>query len=165
MQDSGTGTENNLNLPAAEADTPERSSNEPYKVGYGRPPLHTRFQKGSQGNGKGGRKKRATTIEEALAAEIAKVIEVRVNGKVKKMTVAEAIAQAVARRAISSDKGALAILKAVHSNAVRGESDTGDITEATSPEHTQRTIYNFLERVAQDAGIPVEQLTRSGADK
>jgi hypothetical protein len=41
-----------------------------YKVGPGRPPLNTRFQKGQSGNPGGRGTKRLQEIEEARAAEL-----------------------------------------------------------------------------------------------
>jgi hypothetical protein len=46
----------------------------PYAVGYRKPPLHTRFQKGRSGNPEGGRrhKKLAVLLEEALDRPVAR---------------------------------------------------------------------------------------------
>jgi hypothetical protein len=41
----------------------------PYQVGYGKPPLHTRFQKGKSGNPSGRRRRAATERAKALALE------------------------------------------------------------------------------------------------
>jgi uncharacterized protein DUF5681 len=49
-----------------------------YEVGYGKPPLHTRFQKGKSGNPKGrprGKKNMSTLLSTALNASIVRRCE------------------------------------------------------------------------------------------
>src|SRR5438105_15886877 len=61
-----------------------------YLVGYGKPPLHTRFQKGRSGNPNGrprGRKNMSTLLSDALNGSVV-VVE---NGRRKKITKREAI--------------------------------------------------------------------------
>jgi hypothetical protein len=70
-----------------------------YKVGYGRPPKHTRFKKGQSGNPKGrpkGRKNWATIIDETLNRKVM----VRVGGKTKRMTASQCIIEKTIQQAI-----------------------------------------------------------------
>lgn len=80
-----------------------------YKVGYGKPPLHTRFQKGRTGNPRGrprGSKNLATAIAEALAEPVI-VIE---NGKRRMITKRNAIIAQLVNRSAQADPRATKLL-------------------------------------------------------
>lgn len=59
--------------------------NQPYKVGYGRPPLKTRFQPGVSPN-PNGRPKGARSLATDLKEELNERVEIREGGKVRRMT-------------------------------------------------------------------------------
>src|SRR5215470_17971203 len=64
----------------------------PYKVGYGRPPLHTRFRKGRSGN-PGGRPRRAARegVKALALREAYRRITVKENGRALAMPAIQAI--------------------------------------------------------------------------
>ena len=73
-----------------------------YEVGYGKPPKHTRFQKGRSGNPKGrpkGKKNLKTELEEELMERIV----VREGGKAKKVSKQRAILKGQAAKAAQGD--------------------------------------------------------------
>src|SRR3954466_6434232 len=83
-----------------------------YEVGYGKPPLHTRFQKGRSGNPKGrprGKKNMSTLLSAALDAWII-VVE---NGRRKKITKREAIVTQLVNKSASADLKATQIVLAM----------------------------------------------------
>src|SRR5256885_8603942 len=91
-----------------------------YVVGYGKPPLHTRFQKGRSGNPNGrprGTKNMSTLLSDALNGSVV-VIE---NGRRKRITKREAIVTQLVNRSASADLKAtqivLAMLRDVESQA------------------------------------------------
>src|SRR5712675_3060077 len=91
-----------------------------YVVGYGKPPVHTRFQKGQSGNPKGrprGRKNMSTLLSDALNGSVI-VVE---NGRRKKITKREAIVTQLVNKSASADLKAtqivLAMLRDVDSQA------------------------------------------------
>jgi uncharacterized protein DUF5681 len=103
-----------------------------YVVGYGKPPLHTRFQKGRSGNPKGrprGKKNMSTLLSAALDASII-VVE---NGRRKKITKREAIVTQLVNKSASADLKAtqivLAMLREVDSVS-DGSVEASDFTEA-----------------------------------
>jgi Family of unknown function (DUF5681) len=83
-----------------------------YEVGYGKPPLHTRFEKGRSGNPKGrprGKKNMSTLLSAALDASII-VVE---NGRRKKITKREAIVTQLVNKSASADLKATQIVLAM----------------------------------------------------
>jgi hypothetical protein len=103
-----------------------------YVVGYGKPPVHSRFQKGRSGNPKGrprGRKNMSTLLSAALDASII-VVE---NGRRKKITKREAIVTQLVNKSASADLKAtqivLAMLQDVEARA-EGSGDPAALTEA-----------------------------------
>ena len=103
-----------------------------YEVGYGKPPRHTRFQKGRSGNPTGrprGRKNMATLLSAALDASII-VVE---NGQRKKITKREAIVTQLVNKSASADLKAtqivLAMLRELEALA-DGDAESAAFTEA-----------------------------------
>lgn len=82
---------------------------EEYNVGYGKPPRHTRFKKGESGNPKG-RPKPPENMSDAIAKAFSSYIEIKENGKIKRVKAMEAIAKKVLAEAL---KGNSAILRKI----------------------------------------------------
>jgi hypothetical protein len=80
-----------------------------YTIGKGKPPQHTRFQKGRSGNPKGRRKgsKNVTTLLEQVLNERVAITE---NGKRKTITKLEAMLKQLANKAASGDHRAIKLL-------------------------------------------------------
>jgi hypothetical protein len=82
------------------------SEDRSYKVGYSKPPKHTRFKPGQSGNPKGrkpGRKNVMTLLEETLFD----TVKVRENGKVRRVPAIQACLLNLRNLAIKGDsKGA-----------------------------------------------------------
>ena len=104
-----------------------------YEVGYGKPPRHTRFQKGRSGNPAGrprGKKNLATLLSGALDQKII-VVE---NGRRKKISKREAIVTQLVNKSASADLKAtqilLAMLRDVEICANSGCADIASLTEA-----------------------------------
>ena len=120
-----------------------------YAVGYGKPPLHTRFQKGRSGNPKGrprGRKNMSTLLSDALNGWVI-VVE---NGRRKKITKREAIVTQLVNKSASADLKAtqivLAMLRDVESQA-DGSADPAAFTEAD-----QQIIRRIQARLRSETG-------------
>ena len=120
-----------------------------YVVGYGKPPLHTRFQKGRSGNPKGrprGKKNMSTLLSAALDASII-VVE---NGRRKKITKREAIVTQLVNKSASADLKAtqivLALLRDVESQA------DGSAHPAAFTEADQEIIQRIQARLRNENG-------------
>ena len=120
-----------------------------YAVGYGNPPLHTRFQKGRSGNPKGrprGRKNLSTLLSAALNG----LVVVTQNGRHKKITKREAIVTQLVNKSASADLKAtqivLAMLRDIESRA-EDPADPAVFTEAD-----QQIIRRIQARLRSENG-------------
>ena len=78
-----------------------------YEVGYGKPPVHSQFQKGTSGYPKGkpnGRKNTKTMIREIAFAPV----EIQVQGKTQKITAYEAMLMRLRQAALNGDYRSIA---------------------------------------------------------
>lgn len=88
------------NLDTHDGDEPERA--EGYEVGYGKPPRHSRWPKGTSGN-PAGRNKGARGLKTDLDAELRSSLSIRINGKTVTATTQRLMLRTLAARAASGD--------------------------------------------------------------
>jgi uncharacterized protein DUF5681 len=111
---------------------------EGYKVGYGRPPRHTRFKKGHSGNPAGrprGSKNFRTLIDAALDEKV-QVVE---NGRRRQISKREVIAQQLVNKSAGADLRATKILFDMFK----------DESEPTLPEGDSANQRDVLEQIDQ----------------
>jgi hypothetical protein len=111
-----------------------RDTAKDYVVGYGKPPVHTRFQKGRSGNPKGrprGRKNMSTLLSAALDAWII-VVE---NGRRKKIRKREAIVTQLVNKSASADLKATQIVLAMLHEVESQADGSGDLVDFTDADH------------------------------
>ena len=80
---------------------------EDYKVGPGRPPLHTRFRKGESGNPGGRRKKQLPAL---LADALNETVFVTIDGERREITKREAIVHQLVNKSTTADLRATKML-------------------------------------------------------
>lgn len=100
-----------------------------HKVGYGRPPLATRFRPGTSGNPSGMRKAKPT-LSQRLDRILAESVSVTDGGQSKRMTKEEVFLRQMVTRAIGGDRqfGRLLLdyLERRHENAPAGAATATD---------------------------------------
>jgi hypothetical protein len=120
-----------------------------YEVGYGKPPVHTRFQKGQSGNPKGrprGRKNLSSLLNEALNGWVI-VVE---NGRRKKITKREAIITQLVNKSAAADLKATQIVIALVQE-VEAQTD-GSAEQITLTEADHEIIARMQERLRAENG-------------
>jgi hypothetical protein len=120
-----------------------------YVVGYGKPPVHTRFQKGRSGNPKGrprGKKNMSTPLSAALDAAII-VVE---NGRRKKISKREAIITQLVNKSASADLKATQIVLAMLQDVEARADDSSD--SAAFTEADQEIIQRIQARLRNENG-------------
>jgi hypothetical protein len=80
-----------------------------YKVGYKRPPLHSRFQPGQSGN-PSGRRKGSKPLKTLLNQILAEEVALREGSSVKKVSKAEALLRSLVVGALKGDGRSLSSL-------------------------------------------------------
>ena len=120
-----------------------------YVVGYGKPPLHSRFQKGRSGNPKGrpcGRKNMSTLLSDALNGSVI-VVE---NGRRKKISKREAIITQLVNKSASADLKATQIVLAMLQDVEARADDSSD--SAAFTEADQEIIQRIQARMRNENG-------------
>jgi hypothetical protein len=118
-----------------------------YEVGYGKPPCHSRFQKGQSGNPRG-RPAGAKNLNTLLSKALNQAIVVTESGGQKKITKREAIITQLVNRSAKADLRAIKILLDILRD-IEGQS------EATSPETSsfsaadEKVIAQLRERLSK----------------
>jgi hypothetical protein len=80
----------------------ENGKDRPYAVGYGKPPLATRFRKGCSGNPTG-RPKRARGVRTLVAEALAQRVVIREGGKTSEVSKSEALVISLVTKALQGD--------------------------------------------------------------
>jgi len=88
-----------------------------YQVGYGRPPIHSRFPPGQSGN-PAGKKKGQPTVSEIFMREAARLVKIKRGDTVETITKHEALVRRLFQMAMEGDiAAARLVLLALSQNA------------------------------------------------
>jgi hypothetical protein len=126
----------------------DRKDDKDYEVGYGKPPLHSRFQLGHQRGNRKGRKVGSTNLKSDLQAELSEKVTLTENGKKIRLTKQRALIKTMVIKGIKGDDRATAkafdlLLK------LFGIDDVSDAEMPMSPED-QAILDGFLKRRGGD---------------
>jgi len=120
------------------------------KVGYRRPPVHSRFQRGTSGNARG-RPKAAKNASTLIGSVLAERIPVRENGRTRKISKLEASLTQLANKAAGGDVRAILAVVAL-AQGVEARRDP-DETIAPLDEADRRVLDRLVDRVRAKAGV------------
>lgn len=114
-----------------------------YAVGYGKPPIHTRFRKGQSGNPEGRPKGRRNLITDVIA-ELSESLSIREGGMEKRVTKQRAIVKAMVSASLKGDVRATGQIIGLLAQALEVEPLSSE-REAVSA--ADRAIFDrFIER-------------------
>lgn len=129
-----------------------------YKVGYGKPPVHTRFKPGQSGNRKGRPKKSAAhkDLPDLLLECLEQPVELKRGDRPVRMSAKEALAQQIVRCALKGDFKAVHALDRLLGGALGRSSDqirtSHPREDDVETESDAAVIERFLHR--QDRQMP-----------
>ncbi|NML92870.1 DUF5681 domain-containing protein [Novosphingobium olei] len=122
------------------------SVSEPYAVGYRKPPLHTRFQKGTSGF-KGRKHRKKASLAEQLDELLAETLVVNEGGKSKRMTTGKVFLRLQMKKALSGDRHAAALIFAFMREQSNG---SFDVAQASSvDDHLMSELIQMLNQSAE----------------
>jgi Family of unknown function (DUF5681) len=115
-----------------------------YEVGYGRPPLHSRFKPGQSGNPKG-RAKQSRNMRTIVKQVLSEDMQIREAGRFRRMSAMEALVRTILARSFKGDPRALGSLLVLlrQSNLVESDETIADPLHA--PEY-DAIAADFLAR-------------------
>ena len=105
-----------------------RPEGDAYEVGYGKPPREHQFKLGQSGN-KPGRPKGAKNEETILSDLFKQKVRISENGKVRKITVLEAILRKVAEDCLRGNIKSVGFLLNRYYAAAAGDAAQADLSE------------------------------------
>lgn len=119
-----------------------------YKVGYGKPPEGSRFQKGQSGNPRG-KEKGARSLDAELSEELGETVKVTENGKLKTYSKRRLILKALVAKAIKGDvRAALAAIKLQIEHPEQNDLKTSELSESD-----RAILEDFLRRHSDEERI------------
>jgi len=115
-----------------------------YEVGYGKPPAHSRFERGKSGN-PSGRPKGTLNFATTLLTTLRETVVINENGRRKEITKLEAAVKQLVNKAASGDLRALTQLIGVMVSAEQRAAEETGPKEVLS-ELDQRVMLKILKR-------------------
>jgi hypothetical protein len=127
-----------------------------HKVGYGRPPLESRFKPGTSGNKKG-RPKGSRNAKSIVEEVINSPVTIKENGKARKTTKLRAVIEATTLNAMKGDIRAVNALVALLIRT--GQLDQADNEQLMTslPVEDQSIINDYLRRQFAEPKSPAAQ--------
>src|SRR5262249_23097102 len=139
--------------PPADGDNNPSGAQPAYAVGYGRPPLHTRFKPGQSGNRRG-RPKRQRNVRTVVEETLNQRIKIREGNESRSVTKLDGVILTMINGALKGEPKALAGLISL----VRSRGMTGEAREASNLEpltdNDDALLADYLGRRAAASKVP-----------
>jgi len=143
--------------PAAQPDPAGQSTKSAYDVGYGTPPVHTRFQPGQSGNPKG-RPKGSGDPMAHIRAQLNKKATIHIDGRPVRMALIAAVTWKQLHGALQGDAratGSLVRLLELSARFAPPEASAEQAANADGPQMFTADDMAFIERELKRLGIGV----------
>src|SRR6266436_3055400 len=116
-----------------------------YKVGPGKPPLHTRFKKGQSGNP---RRRPAKNVAALVVAALNQPVVVTENGRRRTVTKREAVIAQLINKSATADLRATKMLLDILKDIDKADTRSPPETSPLSPTD-QEVVANFVARIVR----------------
>ena len=130
-------------VPAA-AQAPVEDGACAYEVGYGKPPVSTRFKSGKSGNSKG-RPKGIKNLKTDLAEEMQERVQVREGSKTQTVSKQRAMVKRLTERALKGDPKAITLLINLAVRLLDQTAEVDGTDRATKPSSADLEIIQDFE--------------------
>ena len=117
----------------------------PVAVGYGRPPLHSRFKPGQSGNPKG-RAKQSRNMRTIVQQVLNEDMQIRDGGRLRRMSAMEALVRTTLARAFKGDPKALASLIVIMRQSGYGPDRDEPPADLLSAADCEAVLADYLAR-------------------
>ncbi len=130
-----------------------------YEIGYGKPPRHTRFQKGQSGNSRG-RPRTAKNFATIVGEALRETVVINENGRRKKATKADVIGKQLVNKAAKGDHRSTHLLISFEEKHPLINRQSTTTTSAELEEKTN--ILASAVGILADLGVPIPAVTDRG---
>jgi hypothetical protein len=132
-----------------------------YAVGYGRPPLASRFKPGQSGNPKG-REKQSRNMRTIMQQVLNEDMQIREGGRPRRMPTFEALVRTILSRAFKGDPKAMASLLVLVRHCGYGTDHDEPAAELLSGSDLTAIIADYIDRNAPETRPAAETATAKG---
>jgi hypothetical protein len=149
----GHTVDNASPTPQPSADLSLESEPRSFAVGYGRPPVHSRFKPGQSGNRKG-RAKQSRNMRTIVQQVLNEDMQIREGGRVRRMSAMEALVRTTLTRSFKGDPKALVSLIVLLKQSGYGM-DRDELTaDLLSAADYDAILADYLARNSSDKADP-----------
>ena len=134
------------------------ATDRPYEVGYARPPREHRFKTGQSGNRRG-RPKGSKNLRTIVLEVLDQKLEVKIDGKTKKVTVREAVVQKIATDSLRGDARARQLILELMKMFAPDEENSPS-SDAPLAKDDQAILADFLRRKKEESEATREPETK-----